>query len=63
MTDRTNIELEFPPAPKVSERPEKQSEFEKWYEIHKTTLRRQFETLAEDLDKLKAIVDELNTSK
>ncbi len=61
--DRTNIELELPPAPKFSERPEKQAEIERWYASHSTSVRRQFDLLGEQIDQLKAVVDELKNAK
>lgn len=53
MADRTNIEIEFPNAPKVSDRPERQAEFEQWYYDMKTSLIRQFEQLGDAIDALK----------
>jgi hypothetical protein len=45
------IQIDFPDAPKVSERPEKQQAFEDWYADFKTLLLRQFEELAAEVDR------------
>ena len=50
MADRTDILIDFPDPPKVSERPEKHQDFERWYESFKTVITRQFEELAEKID-------------
>jgi hypothetical protein len=60
--DRTMIELQFPPAPRVSDRPEKQQEFEQWYSNHSQAVRRQFDDLAAVIDTLSAKVDALSKS-
>lgn len=48
----TIVELDFPKPPKVSERPEKQEEFERWYFNYNTTIRREMERLAAKIDEL-----------
>ena len=45
-----NVQIDFPDVPKVSDRPEKQEEFARWYEQFKTCLLRQFEEQANEID-------------
>ena len=49
----TIVQIDFPPAPKVSDRPEKQDAFEKWYFDFKTCIIREFEKQAELIDQKK----------
>jgi hypothetical protein len=48
--DITIVEIQFPDPPKVSERPDKQQDFERWYEQFKACMVRQFEDLAAVID-------------
>ena len=44
------IQIDFPEAPKISDRQDRQDEFERWYEQFKNCIIRQAEELAEAVD-------------
>lgn len=58
---RTPVSIQFPDAPKISERPDRQEEFNSWYENHCTGIRNQFEEMANTIDELRATIDELRS--
>lgn len=49
MTQRTDIEIEFPPSPKLTITKDQQ-DFDRWYIQLQESIRRQFEQLAEVVD-------------
>ena len=48
--NKTLIQIDWPKPPKISDRPEKQDEFERWLFDYNTCIMRQFEELAEVID-------------
>lgn len=55
----TTIDADFPPPPKVSERPEKQQEFEQWYYQLRTSVLDKLQALADVVDAQQVEIDAL----
>lgn len=52
-SDSIEVQIEFPDAPKLSDRPDKQQDFDRWYFELKTCMVRQFQVFADEIEELK----------